>query len=102
MVAIEQRISLKVKRYFEQMNCSKFTTKSASYFAARFIPADALGSVRQLADGAGSITLARSYKPYGEPLSSQGAGATSYAFTGEWQDSYTGLTYLRARGRSNW
>jgi RHS repeat-associated protein len=58
--------------------------------------ADALGSVRQLADGAGQVTLARSYKPYGEPLSSQGAGATSYGFTGEATDA-TGMVYLRAR-----
>jgi RHS repeat-associated protein len=58
--------------------------------------ADALGSVRQLADGAGSITLARAYRPYGEVMGSNGAGATSYGFTGEATD-VTGMVYLRAR-----
>ncbi|MFZ6027009.1 MAG: RHS repeat-associated core domain-containing protein [Chloroflexota bacterium] len=55
------------------------------------------GSVRQLADATGEITLARSYTPYGEVLSSAGWGETSYSFTGEMADSYSGLLYLRAR-----
>jgi len=57
---------------------------------------DALGSVRQLADGRGEVTLARSYAPYGEVMSSSGEGTTSYDFAGETRD-YTGLIYLRAR-----
>ncbi len=61
-----------------------------------FLP-DALGSVRQLTTVTASVTLARSYQPYGTVLSSTGAGSTSYAFTGEWHDSYIKLTYLRAR-----
>lgn len=58
---------------------------------------DALGSVRMLTDEEGEITLLRSYEPYGEVLSSQGTGDTSYAFTGEQYDPQTGLVYLRAR-----
>jgi len=58
---------------------------------------DALGSVRMLADEEGEITLLRSYEPYGEVLSSQGSGETSYSFTGEQYDPQTGLVYLRAR-----
>ncbi|MCC7358292.1 MAG: hypothetical protein IT317_02375 [Anaerolineales bacterium] len=57
---------------------------------------DALGSVRQLADENGDVTLARSYEPYGDVLSSAGSGVTSYSFTGEWRDG-NGLIYLRAR-----
>jgi RHS repeat-associated protein len=57
---------------------------------------DALGSVRQLTDAAGMVTLARSYEPYGDVLSSDGTGTSSYAFVGEWQDA-TGLLHLRAR-----
>jgi len=39
---------------------------------------DALGSVRQLADGNGAVVLAQSYKPYGEVSSSEGAGGSAY------------------------
>ncbi len=49
---------------------------------------DALGSVRQLADDNGDVTLARRYEPYGDVLESAGTGETSYDFTGEWRDSY--------------
>ncbi|MCS7017411.1 MAG: RHS repeat-associated core domain-containing protein, partial [Gemmatales bacterium] len=56
---------------------------------------DALGSVRQLADAGGAVTLARSYEPYGSVLSSAGGAATMYGFTGEAQSG--GLVYLRAR-----
>ena len=45
--------------------------------------ADALGSVRQLADASGSITLAKGYEPYGEGLGSAGSGSTMYGYTGE-------------------
>jgi RHS repeat-associated protein len=57
---------------------------------------DALGSVRQLTNPAAAVTLARSYEPFGDTLTSAGAGATSFQFTGEQRDG-TGLTYLRAR-----
>jgi len=57
---------------------------------------DALGSVRQLADASVNVTLTRSYEPFGDPLSSAGAGTTNYNFTGEQRDA-TGLIYLRAR-----
>lgn len=58
---------------------------------------DALGSVRQLADEAGAVTLARRYEPFGDVLTSVGTGATSYAFVAENFDAATGLLYLRAR-----
>ena len=57
---------------------------------------DALGSVRQLADTTGAVTLTQSYAPYGETISSVGSGASAYQFTGEMRDA-NGLTYLRAR-----
>jgi len=52
--------------------------------------------VRQLSDATGTLTLGQFYEPYGDILSSAGAGSTSYGFTGEWTDG-TGLVYLRAR-----
>jgi RHS repeat-associated protein len=60
-----------------------------------FLP-DGLGSVRQLTDTAGALTLLQSFDPYGGLLSSQGSEAISYGFAGEWSDP-SGLTYLRAR-----
>ena len=64
-----------------------------------FLP-DALGSVRQMTDAYGDITLTQSYTPYGEILYSEGTAATDYAFTGESYDPQTGLVYLRTRYRS--
>jgi RHS repeat-associated protein len=57
---------------------------------------DGLGSVRQLANSAGSVTLAQRYDPFGNPLSSSGSGTSVWAFAGEARDA-TGLEYLRAR-----
>jgi len=57
---------------------------------------DALGSVRQLANSSGTVTLAKSYAPYGETRSSVGSGTSPFAYTGEQTDS-SGLTYLRSR-----
>jgi RHS repeat-associated protein len=57
---------------------------------------DALGSVRQLVDPAGAVTLAQSYAPYGDTLSSAGSGVSVYQYTGEARDT-TGMVYLRAR-----
>ncbi len=64
--------------------------------ATEYFLGDALGSVRQLADGNGEVALAKSYQPFGETLSSAGDGESAFAFTGEAVDS-TGLVYLRAR-----
>lgn len=57
---------------------------------------DGLGSVRQLVDRNGTVTLAKSYQPYGTEESSVGNGLSSYGFTGEMSDA-TGLIYLRSR-----
>jgi RHS repeat-associated protein len=70
---------------------AQFAGATPQYFLA-----DHLGSVRQLTNASGAVTLAKSYQPYGSVLSSAGTGASSYGFTGEVTDS-TGLVYLRAR-----
>jgi RHS repeat-associated protein len=57
---------------------------------------DALGSVRQLADSTGEITLVQNYQPYGKVAFTSGGGSSSYGFTAEMAD-ITGLIYLRAR-----
>ncbi|MBI9047413.1 MAG: RHS repeat-associated core domain-containing protein [Anaerolineaceae bacterium] len=55
---------------------------------------DALGSVRQLVDASGTLVNSATYTPYGE---STGMAETSYGFTGEWEDPYDELLYLRSR-----
>jgi RHS repeat-associated protein len=76
---------------------AQFGANGGEYFLA-----DALGSVRQLVNGAGVVTLTQSYAPFGEILSSSGESETSYAFTSEQFDMYTGLVYLRARFYAPW
>ena len=56
---------------------------------------DALGSVRQLVDGSGAVTLAKSYEPYGEVLWSKGEASSRYGYTSEMQNG--DLVFLRAR-----
>ena len=56
-----------------------------------------MGSVRQMTDEDGVVTLTRQYEPYGEELSSTGSGVSSYGYTSEWVDSTTNLIYLRSR-----
>lgn len=46
---------------------------------------DALGSVRQLVDDSGMVTLSKSYQPYGQVMDSTGSGVSSYGYTGEMQ-----------------
>jgi hypothetical protein len=58
---------------------------------------DALGSVRQLTDANGSITLLREYDPYGNVESSVGTGETMYGFDAEQTDSSIKLVNLRSR-----
>jgi RHS repeat-associated protein len=55
---------------------------------------DGLGSVRQVTDEAGAVIDAREWTPYGVEV---GAAQVGLGYTGEWQDSALGMTYLRAR-----
>jgi RHS repeat-associated protein len=62
-----------------------------------YVLPDHLGSVRQLADADGQVTLAQSYDPFGVPLETFGSGGSDFGYTGEWYGSYTELLFLRAR-----
>ncbi len=75
---------------------AQYRAGGADYFLG-----DALGSVRQLVDADGEVTLAKNYEPYGELMDSAGSGGTSYGYTGEMTD-LTGLVYLRARYYAPW
>ncbi len=64
--------------------------------AWEYLLPDALGSVRQIADANGNVTLAESYEPYGSVLTSTGTASSIFAYAGEQADT-SGLIYLRAR-----
>jgi RHS repeat-associated protein len=70
----------------------------AEYEAAawEYLLADPLGSVRQIANSSGDVTLLKSYEPYGSVLNSQGSATSIFGYAGEQIDN-TGLIYLRAR-----
>jgi len=63
---------------------------------------DALGSVRQVADGAGAVVSSREWTPFGVELALSevegvGAAQAGLGYTGEWWDADAALLYLRAR-----
>ncbi|CAG1005510.1 tRNA nuclease WapA [Anaerolineae bacterium] len=58
---------------------------------------DGLGSVRQLADAQGNIIQRYDYSPFGEVVAIEGQRPSKVQYTGEQNDSDTGLVYLRAR-----
>ena len=61
-----------------------------------FLLTDGLGSVRQEIS-ADAVAATTTYDPYGNVLNQSGESNTAYGYTGEQQDSATGLQYLRAR-----
>jgi RHS repeat-associated protein len=65
-------------------------------------PQAQVGSVRQVINPAGSVTLAQGYDPFGNPLTSAGSGGSVFGYTGEQVDASTGLVYLRARYYSSY
>jgi hypothetical protein len=48
---------------------------------------DTLGSVRQIADVNGNVTLAKSYVPYGSVLTSAGTASSIFGYAGEQIDT---------------
>jgi RHS repeat-associated protein len=70
---------------------SQTTGADTEYFLG-----DALGSVRQLADASGVLSLDRNYDPFGNGQASAGNGNSIFGYTGE-QTDRTGMVYLRAR-----
>jgi hypothetical protein len=56
---------------------AQYTSGSAEYL----LP-DALGSVRQVVDANGNVTLAKSYEPYGTVLTSTGTASSIFGHLG--------------------
>lgn len=63
---------------------------------ARFYHRDQIGSTRLLTDATGAIVATANYDAYGQRSATTGEQIT-LGYAGEYHDSDTGLTYLRAR-----
>jgi RHS repeat-associated protein len=57
---------------------------------------DALGSVRLVTDGSGTVTGSYTYDAFGNALTNTDSSGNKFGFTGQWAD-VDGLTFLRAR-----
>jgi RHS repeat-associated protein len=93
-VVLQSKTGVNVTRYVYALG----TRPLAQYTSdvPEYLLADALGSVRQIVDANGNVTLAESYEPYGSVLSSNGTASSIFAYAGEQIDT-SGLIYLRAR-----
>ena len=65
--------------------------------ALSYLASDVLGSVTVALDGAGNVTAAQLYAPYGGLRYSSGTMPTAKGFTGQRADAATGLDYYNAR-----
>ncbi|MEM9773651.1 MAG: RHS repeat-associated core domain-containing protein [Chloroflexota bacterium] len=70
-------------------------TQGSSQFQT-FIP-DGLGSVRVEMETSGATNYVRTFSPFGETLDETGTSGSVYGYTGQQEDTSTGLIYLRAR-----
>jgi RHS repeat-associated protein len=62
-----------------------------------YVLPDHVGSVRQLTNAGGQVTLAQGYDPFGVLFEVAGSGASEFGYTGEQVDADTELVFLRAR-----
>lgn len=58
---------------------------------------DQIGSIRAATDEAGDLVSQRSWDAYGNPAAATGSDHPILGYTGEYTDTETGYTYLRAR-----
>ncbi len=107
---VSQTINGVITRYaFDPVGLTQVLVETTGAQSKRYVPdlaqfsagawayqlPDGLGSVRQLTDPAGQITLLQNYDPFGNVLQQVGS-ASVFGYTGEQTDP-TGLVFLRAR-----
>ncbi len=63
--------------------------------AIEYFLGEALGSVRQIADASGAVTLTQSFEPYGKVSGSEGTSSSIYGFDAEQTDSCIRISYLK-------
>lgn len=62
-----------------------------------YLHADQLGTIRALTNTAGAVTGTQNFDPYGARLSTSTGTNSRFGYAGEYTDTETGYTYLRAR-----
>jgi RHS repeat-associated protein len=82
-------------RYFHGAGIDQHLGSQDQGGAPLFYVADHLGSIRQVTNNGGSVTLTRDYDSYGSLLA--GSSSAGYAFTGREWDAASSLYYYRAR-----
>ncbi len=92
-VVLQAKTGITTTKYLYSLGTRPLAQNSTAW---EYLLPDALGSVRQIADANGNVTLAESYEPYGSVLTSTGSATSIFGFSGEEADN-TGLIYLRAR-----
>ncbi len=78
------------------MHAGGVLSQTDSQGTTDWLLADALGSVRGIADGSGALSGSAEYEAFGTPRAQAGTSSI-FGFTGEQTDASTGNLYLRAR-----
>ncbi len=89
-VALQSRTGANATRYVYALGTRPLAQNAVAW---EYLLPDALGSVRQIVDGSGNVTLAESYEPYGCVLSSTGVASSIFGYSGEEIDTYTKLYF---------
>ncbi|MBT0774216.1 fibronectin type III domain-containing protein [Kineosporia sp. J2-2] len=76
---------------------SPYAQISTTTGAITYLQADVNGSTVATTDATGTRTGTWTYDPYGAITRSTGVGQTPFKYAGEYRDTDTGFTYLRAR-----
>ncbi len=92
-VVLQSKTGATTTKYVYSLGTRPLAQNSTAW---EYLLPDALGSVRQIADANGNVTLAESYEPYGSVLTSNGTATSIFGYGGEQLDT-SGLIYLRAR-----
>jgi RHS repeat-associated protein len=92
-VVLQSKTGMNATKYVYALGTRPLAQNDTAW---EYLLPDALGSVRQIVDGSGNVTLAESYEPYGSVLTSTGTASSIFAYAGEQIDT-SGLVFLRAR-----
>ena len=82
-VVLQAKTGITTTKYVYSLGTRPLAQNSAAW---EYLLPDALGSVRQIADANGSVTLAKSYEPYGSVLNSNGSASSIFAHGEEQAD----------------
>lgn len=76
-VALQAKSGVTTTKYLYTLGTRPVAQNTTAW---EYLLPDALGSVRQIVDANGSVTLAESYEPYGTVLTSNGTASSIFAY----------------------